>query len=131
MFKNERHKALFEEAVRKKNKKDNRLMAVIYLFTADFRLWNIVKHYVDKTSVNFAGIKLRGIHENGYTLYSAAKEIYTGIKNLCIADLIDKELIPTNIFILLCNAMIIKRNGLDEIKSRGRLRCDDKDNGKE
>lgn len=70
MFKNERHKVLFEEAVRKKNKKDNALMAVIYLLTSDFRLWNIVKHHIEKSSVDFGSIKLKGIHESGLPQYS-------------------------------------------------------------
>lgn len=125
MFKNEKHKVLFEEAVRKKNKKDNALMAVIYLLTSDSRLWNIVKHHIEKSSVDFGSIKLKGIHESGYTLFCGAKDIYTGTRHLCMVDLADNELIPPKIFVLLCNAMAIRRFGIEPtIKKEGTKKDD-------
>ena len=120
MFKNEKHKTVFEEAVRKKDKKDYALMAVIYLLTADLRLWNIAKPHVEKTVVDFGNIKLKGIHESDYTLFCGAKDIYMETRNLCIADLVDKELISPKIFGLLCNAMVIRRCGLAGINKEER-----------
>lgn len=35
-FKNEKHRELFGEAIRRKDKKDYALMAALYLLTADF-----------------------------------------------------------------------------------------------
>ena len=130
MFRNEKHKTVFEEAVRKKDKKDYALMATIYLLTADLRLWNIAKHHVEKTVVDFGSIKLKGIHESGYTLFCGAKDIYTESRNLCIADLVDKELIPPKIFGLLCNAMVIRRCGLAEISKEERMEKHDSGNRK-
>lgn len=117
VFKNEKHRVIFEETVRKKDKKDYTLMAALYLLTADLRLWNIAKHHVEKTAINFKGIKLKGVHETGYSLFCGAKDLYCGTKHLCIADLADTELIPPKLFSLFCNAMIIRRSGLKAIHS--------------
>ena len=40
-YKNEKHQSEFEEAIRKKDKKDHAMMAALYLLTADLRLWNL------------------------------------------------------------------------------------------
>ena len=42
-FKSQQHKSTFKKAIRKKDKKDTRLMAAMYLLTADQILWNKVK----------------------------------------------------------------------------------------
>ena len=42
-FKSQRHKSTFKKAIRKKDKTDTRLMAAMYLLTADQILWNKVK----------------------------------------------------------------------------------------
>lgn len=42
-YKNEKHRELFGEAVRRKDKKDYGLMSAIYLLTSDLRLWQKVK----------------------------------------------------------------------------------------
>lgn len=117
MFKNEKHRMIFEEIIRKKDKKDYALMAALYLLTADLRLWNMAKHHMEKTTINFKEIKLKGIHESGYTLFCGAKDLYTGTRHLCIADLADAELIPPKLFGLFCNAMAIRRVGLRAVKS--------------
>ena len=38
-FKNKKHSQVFDEAVRKRNKKNFALMAAIYLLTAEHKLW--------------------------------------------------------------------------------------------
>ena len=82
VFKNEKHRVIFEEAVRKKDKKDYALMAALYLLTADLRLWNIAKHHVEKTAINFKGIKLKGVQETGYSLFCGAKTS-TAVQSVC------------------------------------------------
>ncbi len=117
-YKNEKHREVFTEAIRKKDKKDFALMAALYLLTADLRLWNLAKHHVSKVEIDFAGIKLANIHVNGYTLFCCAKDLCLGTKHLCIADLADDELIPKKLFGVICNAMAIRRYGLIAINER-------------
>lgn len=130
VFKNEKHRMIFEEIIRKKDKKDYALMAALYLLTADLRLWNTAKHHIEKTAINFKEIKLKGIHESGYALFCGAKDLYTGTRHLCITDLADTELIPPKLFGLFCNAMAIRRCGLGAINNKERTEKNDTDNRK-
>lgn len=115
-FKNERHRLIFAEAVKKLNKKNHALMSAIYLLTADQKLWNTAKRYIGRNEIHFGSLHLRGSTENGYALYCAAKDIYLGTKNLTIGDLADTRLVPPRIFGLICNAMAIRRFGLGAVK---------------
>lgn len=119
-YKNEKHQSEFEEAIRKRDKKDYAMMAALYLLTADLRLWNLSKRHVGKISINFADIRLKNIHENGYALFCCAKDLCLGTKHLTVADLADTDLIPPKLFELICNAMAIRRFGLGAIKTTER-----------
>ena len=111
-YRNEKHKAVFEEITAKMDKQNYALLSALYLLTADYRLWKIMKHHVQKNAVDFAGVSLKGIHENGYTLYCVAKDLYLGTKHLSVSDLADTELIRPQIFMLVCNAMAVRRFGM-------------------
>ncbi len=115
-FKNEAHRAVFAEAVRRLDRKNLALMAAVYLLTAERRLWSCAEQYTERNRVRFGDIRLRGTTENGYTLHCAAKDLYLGTKNLTIGDLADTELIPPKTFGLICNAMAIRRFGLGTVK---------------
>ena len=119
-YKNEKHRLDFEEAIRKKDKKDYAMMAALYLLTADLRLWNLARKHVGKIEINFADIRLKKIHENGYALFCCAKDLCLGTKHLTVADLADTDLIPPKLFELICNAMAIRRFGLGAIKTTER-----------
>ena len=119
-YKNEKHQSEFEDAIRKKDKKDYAMMAALYLLTADLRLWHLSKRHVGKISINFADIRLKNIHENGYALFCCAKDLCLGTKNLTVADLADTTIIEPKIFGVICNAMAIRRFGLGAIKTTER-----------
>lgn len=119
-YKNEKHQSEFEEAIRKRDKKDYAMMAALYLLTADLRLWNLSKRHVGKISINFADIRLKNIHENGYALFCCAKDLCLGTKNLTVADLADTTIIEPKIFGVICNAMAIRRYGVGAVKFKER-----------
>ena len=75
-FKSQQHKSTFKKAIRKKDKTDNKLMAAMYLLTADLPLWNRVKGSIRENSIDFDEIRLNTVTENGYTIYSASKDMY-------------------------------------------------------
>ena len=68
-YQSEKHKEVFDKAMVKKNENNYKLIAVIYLLTADNTLWNLAKNAVKKNAVDFDAIKLNAIHPKGYTLY--------------------------------------------------------------
>lgn len=114
-FRNEKHRIVFTDAIRRMNKKDYALMSAMYLLTAEHRLWMTAKHSVVQNEIRFDAIKLKNSTENGYTLFCCAKDLYLGTKHITIKDLADTDLISPRIFELICNAMAIRRFGLGAI----------------
>ena len=94
------------------DKQNYALLSALYLLTADYRLCKIMKHYTQKNAVDFAGVSLKGIHENGYTLYCVAKDLYLGTKHLSVSDLADTELIRPQILVLVYKCGQEKLNNL-------------------
>lgn len=111
-YQSKKHKEVFDKAMVKKNENNYKLIAVIYLLTADHTLWNLAKEAVKKNAVDFDAIKLNAIHPKGYTLYCAAKDIYLGTRHLAISDLIDMNLVTPKLFGVITNAMAIRRFGM-------------------
>lgn len=116
IYRNDKHKAVYEEIIEKKDKKNYALLSALYLLTADFKLWQVMKHRTKQNKINFHDTKFKGIHENGYTLYCVAKDLYLGTKHLSISDLADTGLISPGLFALICNAMAIRRFGIKAIR---------------
>lgn len=114
-YRNEKHRIAFTEAVQKLNRKDYALMSAVYLLTADHALWMKAKRQVAQNEIRFDEIKLQNSTENGYTLFCCAKDLYLGTKHITIKDLADKDLIAPRMFALICNAMAIRRFGLNAI----------------
>lgn len=115
-FNDEKHRAAFSAAIERLEQKNDALMAVVYLLTADHRLWTAAQRHVERNAIHFSSIKLQNSTVNGYALFCCAKDLYLGTKNLPISDLADTELIPPKLFALICNAMAIRRFGLGAIQ---------------
>ena len=118
-YRNEKHQVVFENTIRKKNRKDYALMSAFYLLTADYMLWQSVRQCVVDNIIRFEEIRLQGLNENSYTLFCAAKDLYLGTDCLTISDLADTTLIPPKIFGLICNGMAVRRFGLSAIHFTG------------
>ena len=115
-YRNEKHRIVFAETIKRMNRKNKALMAALYLLTADFMLWRCVKYAVVNNVICFEQVRLRGTNTNSYPLFCAAKDLYLGTKHLTVSDLADIELIPPKLFALICNAMAIRRFGLGAIQ---------------
>ncbi len=115
-YRSKKHKEVFEETIEKMNHKNYALMSALYLLTADYKLWQVMRHHTKKNKIDFEDIKLGNIQEEGYTLYCAAKDLYHGTKHISISDLADKELVSPKMFAVICNAMAIRRFGMKAIQ---------------
>lgn len=111
-FKNEKHRQIFTQATKKLDRKNKALISAIYLLTADNKLWNQVRGYVEHGAIRFERFRPHDSTEAGYTLFCCAKDLYLGTKHLSISDLADAEIIPPKVFGLICNAMAIRRFGM-------------------
>ena len=114
-FKNKRHQIAFTEAVKKMNRADQTLMSAVYLCTADQKLWAKASRHIGFSQIDFDNIKLTDSTENAYTLLGCAKDLTLGTQHITISDMADSELISTKLFRLICNAMVICRDGLGDI----------------
>ncbi len=124
-YRNEKHRIVFSEAIKRLNQKDKALMAALYLLTAEHKLWTRIRKFVERDEIQFHSFKPKDSTESGYTLLCAAKDLYLGTKNLTVSDLADPELIAPKTFTLICNAMAIKRLGLSAIHFKEEMKSYD------
>lgn len=115
-FRNNAHRTVFLEASRNMNRSNYALIAALYLLTADSRLWNQVKDCVQHNQILFYQMKPKNHSTNSYAMFSVAKDLYLGTNHMSLCDLVDTELIPPKIFVIICNSMAIYRLGLDAIQ---------------
>ena len=119
-FRNQRHQERFHQAIRRLDRQNDTLMAVVYLFAADNRLWSMTEKSICYSGVDFSRIQLRNCSSGMYTLFCAAKDLYFGTDRLILGDLADVEVVSPKIFRMVCNAMAICRVGLDVIRPKER-----------
>ena len=112
-FKNKNHQALFNTAANKLNRHDKTKMAILYLLTADVRLWNMAKRHVRKGYIDLDSIDLgnKG-YPKAYTLLGVAKDIANGTSYLSIHDLADPDVITPKMYGIIVGAISINRNGI-------------------
>ena len=108
-FRNNAHRTVFLEVSRNMNRSNYALLAALYLLTADSRLWNQVKDCVQHNQILFDQMKPKNHSTNSYTLFSVAKDLSLGTNHMALCDLADTELIPPNVFAIICNSMAIYR----------------------
>ena len=119
-FRNEKHKTLFQSAAKGMNTSDKALMCQLYLLTAVRKLLQISKPWIDKNRIPLQHIHLRASGEESYILLCCAKDLTLGTKHLSMDDLADTTVITPQMFEILCNAIAIRRFGLDAIQYQGR-----------
>ena len=115
-FRNNAHRAVFLEVSRNMNRSNYAVLAALYLLTADSRLWNQVKDCVHHNTILFDQMKPKNHSTNSYAMFSVAKDLYLGTNHMSLCDLVDTELIPPKVFVIICNALAIRRCGLDAIQ---------------
>ena len=91
-FLSEQHRLSFNtvlDRIGKYDRKNCALVAALYLLTADFRLWNQSRRYVENHGISFGKLRPKNCSEHSYPLYCAAKDLYLGTKHITINDLAD------------------------------------------
>lgn len=127
-FKNDQHRNTFLNEAKKQDLKNHKLIAALYLLTADEKLWENSKAFVKNDDIAFENIRLKGSSESTYALYCAAKDLYNGSRQLALDDIADEGLIKNKVFTLICNAMLIKRKGLAAAVSMKMCSCGEEEN---
>lgn len=111
LFASKVHCQLFREAVKNRGDSDPKVLAAIYLLTAQRRLWGKVKPHVLKNDIKFEDIAHNGYAPNEYTLINCAKDIFLETHLVSVGELSNVQLIAPLMFDLIINAMQIARTG--------------------
>ncbi len=117
-FRNNAHRAAFMEAIKDMHRSDNAPLAAVYSLTADGRLWNQVKRCVRRNEILFDQMKPIGSTTNSYALLCIAEDLCLGTTHITLGELADPEQIPPKLFGVICNAIAIRRYGLEAIHAQ-------------
>ena len=85
--------------------------AAMYLLTADRDTAKRTENCFCRDGIMFGYATTKGISPHGYTLLSAARDIYANGEGVALADLANGEVIDTEAFCLIVNALLIARYG--------------------
>lgn len=95
--------------------------AAMYLLTANEDLFKRTANCFCKRGLEFGYALLRGITPHDYTLFAAAKDLFTGAEGLTFTDLADPGVVDAEAFRLVINALLVARYGpvILDIRERG------------
>lgn len=111
VFRNPLHESLFKKETAKHYVPSAPMLTALYLFTADHQLWKRAKQCMVGQNIHFTEIPLAGLSVPAYTLYKAAVTLCSEREGLSISELWDRNLIPHELFSIVCQALSIRRYG--------------------
>ena len=85
--------------------------AAMYLLTSSESLYRHTANCFCRYGIEFAYATLREMPPHDYTLFSAARDIYTDTPGTAVADLANIVVVDTQAFSLIVNALLIARYG--------------------
>ena len=96
--------------------------AAMYLLTSDRDTAKRTANCFCRGGIEFDYATTKGISPHGYTLLSAARDIYANGDGVALTDLADGEVIDITAFCLIVNALLIARYGQAALELRQRER---------
>lgn len=89
--------------------------AALFLLTSDEELLQKVIKCFNEKRIDFSHINSKDMTPENYALYKIAKSLYTDSAEVGVDELADPELVSTESFHLVVNAMLIYRYGLSAL----------------
>ena len=86
--------------------------AVMYLLTTSEELFRRTSNCFYRRGIEFDYAVLQNISLHDYTLFSVAKDLYTGTVKLTLLDMADREIVDDEAFHLIINATLIAKYGV-------------------
>ena len=115
IYRDNRHQRTFEKELTLHPKITNRkLLAALYLFTADGNLWNQVRDQVTIRKICVDEMRPKNLSGISYVFFSAAKDILTGTHNIQLTEIADPALLSMQSYMILCTALAIRAFGLEQ-----------------
>ena len=118
-WRDHKHAKRFEQAQNilgyRKERNTNAYYATLFLLTSDDELLRSVMNCFCEERIDFSLINSRNMTPENYALYKIAKSLYTDSAEVGVDELADPELVSTESFHLVVNAMLIYRYGLSAL----------------
>ena len=118
-WKDENHYQRFREADAAlgfyKRRNTSEYYAALFLITSDKDLLRRTLNCVTKKGIDFSRANLHNISPENYALYKISKGLYTESAEVSLDELADPELISSEAFYLVINAMLVSRYGLSAL----------------
>lgn len=86
-------------------------LAVLFLLTADDKLWDSAKGHIYLDCFDFKRMNLNLIDTDGYALYQTARTILFSKEYIRMNEIADEDLIGEDIFKAIINAILISKYG--------------------
>ena len=86
-------------------------VAAVFLLSSNSTLWEKSKPYINRTAVDFDRIKLGSVTTTIYTIFKAAKEVYTDRAEISVSEFCDCLLINDRTISNIFTAMLIENHG--------------------
>lgn len=115
IYRDNRHQRTFEKELTLHPKTTNRkLLAALYLLTADGSLWNQVRDQVTIRKICVDEMRPKNLSGTSYVFFSAAKDILIGTHNISLTEIADPALLSMQSYMILCTALAIRAFGLEK-----------------
>lgn len=90
--------------------------SAMFLLTSNEELCTRTANCFCKHGIEFDYAVMRDASPHNYTLFSAARDIYTNSSGVAVSDLSNAEVVDTLAFSLIVNAMLVARYGCSVLK---------------
>lgn len=86
-------------------------VAAVFLLSSNSNLWEKAKPHINRNAVDFDKIKLGSVTTTIYTIFKAAKEVYTDRAEISVSEFCDCLLINDRTISNIFTAMLIENHG--------------------
>ena len=115
IYRDERHQNTFEkEASIRSDTASRKLLAALYLLTADGILWPQVRDQVSLRQVYVDLMRPMNLDGTSYVFFSAARDILTGSRNIRLMEIAAPSLLSMQSYMILCTALAIRAYGVEK-----------------
>jgi hypothetical protein len=94
-YRGQTHSDIFAIAIKNRKNANFRYLSVVYLLTADKKLWTVCKKAISVNKIDFSKIENTELSSEAYTLLMTAKDIYDDDGHVTVADLANKQIVSS------------------------------------
>ncbi len=115
IYRDDRHQRTFEKELTLHPKTTNRkLLAALYLLTADGNLWAQVRDQVTIRKICVDEMRPKNLTGTSYVFFTAARDILLGSRSIDLMEIADPALLSMKSYMILCTSLAIRAFGLGQ-----------------